>query len=78
MTLRKYLQGGKIVAIAQRDGDRILDLRIQNDGEEFLLSTELMGKHANIILVSPDNTVLQAAKLITSRQSRVRCLLPDR
>jgi predicted ribosome quality control (RQC) complex YloA/Tae2 family protein len=78
MTLRKYLNGGVITSIAQRAGDRILDLRVQNQEEEYLLSAELMGKHANLILVSPEGKVLHAAKLISSKQSRVRQVLPGR
>jgi predicted ribosome quality control (RQC) complex YloA/Tae2 family protein len=78
MTLRKYLSDGIIISIAQRDGDRILDMRVQNQGEEYLLSAELMGKHANLILISPEGKVLHAAKLISSKQSRVRRILPGR
>ena len=76
--LRKYLSGGRVTSITQRDSDRILDIRIQNNDEEYLLTAELMGKHANIILVSPENKILHAAKLITSKQSRVREVLPGR
>lgn len=76
MTLRKYLHGGRIVSIAQRSGDRILDIQVQHEGELYLLSAELMGKHANLILVAPDGKILHAAKLITARQSRVRQVLP--
>ncbi|MDQ3815253.1 MAG: NFACT family protein, partial [Armatimonadota bacterium] len=42
------------------------------------LSGEFMGRHSNIILVSPEQTVLHAAKLITRRESRVREVLPGR
>jgi predicted ribosome quality control (RQC) complex YloA/Tae2 family protein len=78
MTLRKHLNGGTIASLTQRNGDRILDVRVQNNGEEYLLSVELMGKHANLILVSAQGTVLQAAKLITNKHSRVREVLPGR
>jgi predicted ribosome quality control (RQC) complex YloA/Tae2 family protein len=76
--LQKYLLGGKITKIAQRGADRILDLTIENGGEEFLLTAELMGKHANIILVSPEKKILEAAKTISFQQSRVRQVLPGR
>ncbi len=78
MTLRKYLHGGKIISISQRNGDRILDLQIQHEGELYLLSAELMGKHANLILIAPDGKILHAAKLITAKQSRLREVLPGR
>jgi predicted ribosome quality control (RQC) complex YloA/Tae2 family protein len=76
--LQKHLLGGEIVEIAQRGADRILDLTVKNGGAEFLLTAELMGKHANIILVSPENKILEAAKIISSRQSRVRQVAPGR
>ena len=77
--LRKYLDGARITKIAQRNGDRILDLHLKsNDGENFLLTCELMGKHANAILISPQNKILHAAKLINSRLSRVREILPGK
>jgi predicted ribosome quality control (RQC) complex YloA/Tae2 family protein len=78
MTLRKYLHGGRIISIVQRNGDRILDILVQHEGEVYLLSAELMGKHANLILVAADGKILHAAKLITSKQSRLREVLPGR
>jgi predicted ribosome quality control (RQC) complex YloA/Tae2 family protein len=76
--LQKHLLGGKITKIAQRGADRVLDLTIENGDEEFLLSAELMGKHANIILVSPENKILEAAKIVSAKQSRVRQVAPGR
>ena len=77
--LRKYLDGARITKIAQRNGDRILDLHLKgNDGENYHLTCELMGKHANAILISPQNKILHAAKLINSRVSRVREILPGK
>lgn len=77
-TLRKYLMGARVLSIKQREGDRILDLKLGRAGDEYLLSAELMGRHSNIILASADGKVLHAAKLITSRQNRVRETLPGR
>jgi predicted ribosome quality control (RQC) complex YloA/Tae2 family protein len=79
MTLRKYIEGGTILSVEQRGFDRILDVRIRGfEGQTYLLSTELMGRHSNIILISPDEQVLHAAKLISSRVNRVREVLPGR
>jgi predicted ribosome quality control (RQC) complex YloA/Tae2 family protein len=79
MALRKYLQNGVIVTIAQRRFDRILDVEVRGlEGHTYLLSAELMGKHSNIVLVSPDDRVLYAAKLVSSRISRVREVLPGK
>ncbi|MBV9471194.1 MAG: NFACT family protein [Abitibacteriaceae bacterium] len=79
MTLRKYIEGGTILSIAQRRFDRILDVTIRgHEGQVYLLTAELMGRHSNIILVSPDGFILQAAKLISSKVNRVREVLPGR
>ena len=79
MTLRKYLEGGTIVAVRQRVFDRVMDVTIRGlEGQEYLLTVELMGRHSNIILVAPDGNILQAAKLITSKVNRVREILPGR
>jgi predicted ribosome quality control (RQC) complex YloA/Tae2 family protein len=77
-TLRKYLLGARVLSVAQRAGDRILDLRLGRDGDEYLLTAELMGRHSNLILVAPDGIILQAIKLISSKQNRVREILPGR
>ncbi len=79
MALRKYLQGGTILTIAQRRFDRVLDVEIRGyEGHTYLLSAELMGRHSNIILVAPDERILHAAKMVSSRISRVREVLPNK
>ena len=79
MALRKYLQGGAILTIAQRRFDRILDVEIKgHEGHTYLLSAELMGRHSNIILIAPDERILHAAKMVSSRVSRVREVLPGK
>ncbi|GIV20864.1 MAG: hypothetical protein KatS3mg023_2615 [Armatimonadota bacterium] len=79
MALRKYLQGGTILAIAQRRFDRVLDVEVKgHEGHTYLLSAELMGRHSNIILIAPDERILHAAKLVSSRISRVREVLPGK
>lgn len=79
MTLRKYLEGGTLLAVQQRAFDRVLDVTVRGlEGQEYLLTIELMGRHSNIILVAPDGHILQAAKLISSQVNRVREILPGR
>jgi predicted ribosome quality control (RQC) complex YloA/Tae2 family protein len=79
MALRKYLQGGTILTIAQRRFDRVLDVEVKgHEGHTYLLSAELMGRHSNMILIAPDERILHAAKLVSSRISRVREVLPGR
>ncbi len=79
MALRKYLQGGTILTIAQRRFDRVLDVEVRGyEGHTYLLSAELMGRHSNILLIAPDERILHAAKLVSSRISRVREVLPGK
>lgn len=79
MALRKYLQGGIVLTIAQRRFDRVLDVEVRgHEGHTYLLTAELMGRHSNIILVAPDERILHAAKMVSSRISRVREVLPNK
>lgn len=79
MALRKYLQGGTILTIAQRRFDRVLDVEVRgHEGHTYLLTAELMGRHSNVILVAPDECILHAAKMVSSRISRVREVLPNK
>lgn len=79
MALRKYLQGGIILTVAQRRFDRVLDVEVRgHEGHTYLLTVELMGRHSNIILVAPDERILHAAKMVSSRISRVREVLPGK
>lgn len=79
MALRKHLQGGLILTVAQRRFDRVLDVEVRgHEGHPYLLTAELMGRHSNIILVAPDERILHAAKMVSSRISRVREVLPNK
>ena len=65
MVLRKYLLNGVIYKIEQFDYDRylLMHIRARNelyDEKEYLLSVELMGKYANLILVGDDNRIIDA------------------
>ncbi|MDD3363774.1 MAG: NFACT RNA binding domain-containing protein [Syntrophomonas sp.] len=72
MLLRKYLEGGKIKEIKQIGMERIVYIRIEalNDFKEWtdkLLICEFMGRHSNIILISPENgLILDANKKYSS------------
>lgn len=79
MLLRKYI-GGMFLADAQQMGmDRILKLHFAAaDAPKLTLIFELMGKHSNIILISPDNRILGAIKHVGSSISRERQILPGR
>ncbi len=83
MLLRKYLSGGRIIALEQPGFERILHIVIQNLNEEgevvqYRLVAELMGRHSNLILLSENNTILDGIKRISSGISRHREILPGR
>jgi predicted ribosome quality control (RQC) complex YloA/Tae2 family protein len=79
MACRKYLEGSRILSVAQRGFDRILDISAQDrEGESLLLVAELMGKHSNLILVREEGRIADSAKRISHRQSRFREVLPGK
>lgn len=82
MLLRKYLEGGRIVKVAQIDLERIVHIHIEafDDYRELktkVLVCEFMGKHSNIILVNPENNlIIDAIKKYGSDVSSHRSVLP--
>lgn len=51
MLLRKHLRGGRIKGIHQPSLERIVDLVITSNGQEYTLRAELMGLRSNVILL---------------------------
>jgi len=79
MLCRKYIEGGRVAAISQRGFDRILDIEIEvGEGRMYVLVAELMGKHSNLILTNEEGTILDSAKRITHKVSRLREVLPGK
>jgi predicted ribosome quality control (RQC) complex YloA/Tae2 family protein len=79
MALRKALEGAFIDTIRQVGFDRILDIHLQGvDGQQYRLIAELMGKHSNLILANEKGEIINAVKHITTKQSRLREVLPHR
>ncbi|MBD7910049.1 MULTISPECIES: NFACT RNA binding domain-containing protein [Clostridium] len=82
MVLRKYLIGGKITKVHQKDGDRIVILTVEASDEMGFNSTysliiEIMGRHSNITLVRDrDNKVMESIKHITPDINTYRVLYP--
>ncbi len=82
MLLRKHLQGGRIVDISQKDGERIVEISLETLNElGFTVSKklifEIMGKHSNIILVDmTTGKIIDSIKRVSIDASRVRQLLP--
>lgn len=84
MILRKHLEGGKIIALAQSGLERVITLAIQNYNEygdlaTWHLSLEIMGKHSNLLLIDPEtNLILDGLKRYSHALSRHREVLPGR
>ena len=80
MLMRKHLTGGKVLAIRQLNGDRILLLEIEAQDElgvmhPYQMYLEAMGRHSNLTLVR-DGRIVDAIRHVTDDMSRVRQALP--
>ncbi|KPV62657.1 MAG: hypothetical protein AOA65_1706 [Candidatus Bathyarchaeota archaeon BA1] len=73
MALRKYLRNGKVGGIQQHEFERVIIIKVNTREGEFQLISELFGD-GNIILVSPQDKILQA---LTYRRMRDRNILRD-
>ncbi len=81
MLLRKHLCGGRVRSVNRVGGDRVLRIVFQvlselGDTVERTLVAELMGRHSNIILLSGDGRIIDAARHVDEDVSRVRQVLP--
>jgi len=71
--LRKHLTGARLLDIKQHDFDRTLELRFGNlssimEPVELSLYLEMMGRHANAILVDQAGLIIQALKFSDAQQ----------
>ena len=84
MLLRKHLTAGRIVAIEQKDCERVIEISLETVSElGFTLSKklifEIMGKHSNIILVDAQTgNIIDSIKRVSIDTSRVRQVLPGK
>ena len=76
LRMRKYLRGARLLEVSQPNFERILRLEFVGAEGPVALLAEIMGRRSNIILLSPDGTIMEAAKRITPAQSR-RPVLPQ-
>ncbi|HWI60269.1 MAG TPA: NFACT RNA binding domain-containing protein [Symbiobacteriaceae bacterium] len=81
MLLRKYIEGGRILAIRQVGRERICRIQIGVTDElgnpaEYVLVAEIMGKHSNIVLLGPQGRIVDAIRRVTEEVNRYRELLP--
>jgi len=81
MLLRKHIQGGKILYVAQDGFERIIRIGIESYDEmgylsEKVLIVEIMGKHSNIILIDKEGKILDSIVHVDLTVSSVRQVLP--
>ena len=81
MLMRKQLTGGRIRAVRQIGGDRILAVEMDTlnemgDHVSRCLMLEIMGRHSNLMLLDEDNRILEAARHVNAEMSRVRQIQP--
>ncbi len=70
LLLRKYVRGGRLLGVAQRDFERILSFELVGPEGPVTLLAEIMGRRSNLILLSPEGVVMEAIKRVTPEQSR--------
>ena len=81
MLLRKYIGGGRIVDVEQAPLERVVTLTIDAMDElgemsRYRLVLECMGRHSNLILVSPDGHVIDCMRRVDFEMSQQRQVMP--
>ena len=81
MLLRKYLQGGAIVAVEQAPLERVVWLTVRAADElgelsDYRLILELMGRRANLILCGSDGRIIDCLRRVDLEMSESRQVLP--
>lgn len=81
MLLRRHLIGGRIERIEQNGADRACTFFIAARNElmddvRLRLVVELMGKHANVILVGGDDKILDCLRHVSPSETSTRVLMP--
>ena len=70
MFLRKYLEGGIIHHIQSLDGDRIVEIKIENQNEIgintiYYMYYEMMSRYANLVITDQEYHIIEAFKHIS-------------
>ncbi len=81
MLLRKHLQGGRLVEIAQPSMERVLELRFEainelGDRVERRLVLECIGRRANLILLDGEGRITDCLRRVDGDLSARRPLMP--
>lgn len=79
--MRKHLSGARLLSVRQIDFDRTVEMRFGNlnsimEPVELILYLEMMGRHANAILVGPDGLIIQALKFSDLEQHPIEMGMP--
>ena len=81
MLLRRRLVGGRICSIRQLGADRVCEIIVLARNELFdevtlRLMIELTGKHANILLLEPNGSIMDCLRRISAGNDAARIVLP--
>lgn len=81
MLLRKQLLSGRVLAVKQIGGDRVIHIdvdTVDEMGDHVLrrIILEIMGRHSNLIVVDENDRILDAARHVSLDMSRVRQVQP--
>lgn len=68
--LKARLVGGRFCGIRQRGFDRITEIAFESSAGRHTIVAELMGKHANAMLLSDDKKVIAASKWVGPNKSK--------
>lgn len=81
MLLRKHLEGAKLLQVEQLGLERVLTFYFSGKDDLgnrviYRLIAEIMGRHSNIVLVGPNDKVIDAIVRVPPAMSSVRIMLP--
>ena len=81
MLLRKHLRGGRILSVAQPEGERLLILTVDTrdemgDASGRELIVELIGRSSNVILTGADGRIVDCLRRVEYAGDELRRLLP--
>ena len=81
MLLRKHLAGGRILSVTQPLLERLIEFEIEATDElgektRRRLVLEVMGRHANVILVDSENRIVDCLRRVDQDMSAQRQILP--
>ena len=81
MLLRKHLTGGRITAVTQPAGERMLLFTVAGFDEmgqpaNKTVAAEMLGRNANLILVDGEGRIVDALRRVDAEMSPARQLLP--